>query len=858
MRFVPSRAAAPVTAGVATLLAAAVGQAAGQTPATPPPAAAPVGVPASAAVARAPADSGVRCAAPDTILVRGLSRVSAATALGDIGIQPRAAVGTPQLQGAIRRLYATGEFDDVRVGCELAGTGRRAAIVFTVRERPVLESVDVAGTARDLGSVRGKIDLVTGSPVDPVKVVATTARLDSSYQARGFYLARVKPESTVTADGRLRLIFRVDEGRRLAISGVRVHGNQKLSTAQVVGAMQTKPEGFWWWRKGAFDENKFSGDIAERIPATYASNGLLDFQVLKDTLVVDREHGKAIIDLTVREGPQYKIGRFEITDNRRFSTDELKQYYPFTGAGPTLTQRVTGLARGRLRAPDKDVFDQARWDAATERVQGAYRNEGYIYARVTPIVERARVGPDSTPVVNLRWQIDEKTPAVINRIEIAGNDYTTDECIRRQLVILPGDVFNQDRLLRSWQNVGNLNFFETPLAQPDTRTANENGDLDVIFRVKEKRTGSFNFGASVGGTGVGVGGFIGVDQPNLFGQCKRGSLNYNFGRYINDFAMQYSDPALRKSRVSGTVNVYRRQSRYTITGFGNNTVTTGASLRLGFPVPGSYFSTLGVSYTADAVSYKDADRSQLQTLGYGTLPCLINCFRSALGVDFTHDTRIDLPYPSAGGIQALTFDLNGGVLGGRTTFQRFTGQAGSFATLAQFGGGLGDQPKKIVFGLTGRGGAIIGDPGAFFSQQAFAVGGVQYGQMLRGYPEFSITPQGFDPSAETSTAGSGRNAFGNAFFTTTAEIGLRFNQQLYVNAFYDAGNSYARATDFDPTRLFRGAGVGASIVTPLGPLGLDYAYGFDRRAYISATNKVLGTRPAPQWQLHFRFGNVQY
>ena len=791
-------------------------------------------------------------------MVRGLSRVSAATALGDIGIQPRSDVGTPQLQGALRRLYATGEFDDVRVGCEVATAGRRAAIVFTVRERPLLASVDVVGTARDLADVRNKLDLVPGAAVDPVKIATATARLDSSYQARGYYLARVRPESTVTGDGRLRLVFHIDEGNRLAISGVRVHGNQKLSTAEVVGAMQTKPEGFWWWRDGAFDEEKFAGDIAERLPAAYASNGLLDFQVLKDTLIVNRAKGKAVVDLTVREGPQYKIGRFEITDNRRFSTDELKQYYPFTGAGPTLTQRVTGLARGKLRAPDKDVFDQTRWDAATDRVQSAYRNEGYIYARVTPVVERARVGPDSTPVVNLRWQIDEKTPAVINRIEIAGNDYTTDECIRRQLVILPGDVFNQDRLLRSWQNVGNLNFFETPLAQPDTRTANENGDLDVIFRVKEKRTGSFNFGASVGGTGVGVGGFIGVDQPNLFGQCKRGSVNWNFGRYINDFQLQYSDPALRKSRVSGTTSLYRRQSRYTITGFGDNTVTTGASVRLGFPVPGSYFSTLGVSYTAEATSYKNADLATLASLGYSTTTCLENCFRSALGFDFTHDTRIDLPYPSAGGIQALTLDLNGGPLGGRTTFQRITGQAGSFATLAQFGGGLTDQPKKIVFGLTGRGGAIIGDPGAFFAQQAFAVGGVQYGQMLRGYPEFSITPRGFDPNAELQTASSGRNAFGNAFFTTTAELGLRFNQQLYVNAFYDAGNSYARATDFDPTRLFRGAGIGASIVTPLGPLGLDYAYGFDRRAYIDANNHALGTRPDPKFQLHFRFGNIQY
>ena len=78
--------------------------------------------------------------------------------------------------------------------------------------------------------------------------------------------------------------------------------------------------------------------------------------------------------------------------------------------------------------------------------------------------------------------------------------------------------------------------------------------------------------------------------------------------------------------------------------------------------------------------------------------------------------------------------------------------------------------------------------------------------------------------ASPSVVASGRAAFGNAFFTSTAELGLRFNQQLYVNAFYDAGNNYARVTDFNPSRLFRGAGFGLSVITPLGPLGLDWAY----------------------------------
>ena len=140
----------------------------------------------------------------------------------------------------------------------------------------------------------------------------------------------------------------------------------------------------------------------------------------------------------------------------------------------------------------------------------------------------------------------------------------------------------------------------------------------------------------------------------------------------------------------------------------------------------------------------------------------------------------------------------------------------------------------------------MGGTGPFFYSQEFAMGGVQYGEQLRGYDEFSISPTGYRTGLEDFNAS--RESFGKAFFTTTAEAGVRFNQSLYASMFYDMGNLYQRARDFSPTRLFRGAGVGVSTVTPLGPLGLDYAYGFDRLD--------KNGRPNPGWQLHFRLGQL--
>jgi len=774
------------------------------------------------------------CATPDSVIIRGNSRVTTPTVLSDIGITKGDTLNFRVLQRAIRNLYATGQFSSVQMGCEV-GTNGHASAGFTVVERPLLghfsvEGEDVIGE----GALRDKIELLSGKPIDPSLVARAVERIDSMYEAKGYYLASVQPESTVS-NGFTNITFKVNEGRRLAVSGVEIEGGRKLKPSEVVGAMKTKPEGFWFWHKGEFDQDKFQTDVNDRIPKLYQENGFIDFQVQKDTLLVDKQNGKALVQVQVKEGPQYRVGSFEVVGNRHFSTADIDRFYPFTPRSPSLGEKVKGIFGGS--ASDQNTFDAAAWDDATEKLRTAYANEGYIYAQIRPVVERT-MSKDSVPTVNLRWEIAEGTPATINRIDIAGNDYTSDQCIRDALVIVPGDVFSQDRLIRSYQNIQNLGFFESPLPPPETPRANDKGDVDVVFHVKEKHTGSVNFGASVG-EGTGLGGFIGLDQPNLFGLCKKASVQWQYGKYVNDFQLSYTDPAVRQTRISGTATAYSTYSRYLIADLGQSQAS-GGSLQLGFPVHGSPFTRLFVSYGGEAVRF---------TGGLATRDTLIDTrrhFRSTVGLQLTHDNRIDLPFASAGSLREIDAQFNGGPLGGTSSFQRYTTELRNYSTLATFGGQqIGSQSMKLVFGLTARAGMLFGNAGPFFYSQKFAMGGTQYGEQLRGYEEFSITPAGFVPGTNSNAT---VQSFGNAFFSTTAELGVRFNSMLYSDLFYDAGNVYDSPRDFDPTRLFRGAGIGVAIVTPLGPLGLDWAYGFDR--------VDINGRPDPKWMLHFKLGQI--
>ena len=311
----------------------------------------------------------------------------------------------------------------------------------------------------------------------------------------------------------------------------------------------------------------------------------------------------------------------------------------------------------------RHAFNRSQWEAATEKVGNLYANNGYIYAQVVP-QEVRRTAPDGKPVVDLGWTIREGSPATINKIEIVGNDVTHERVIREAIVMLPGDLFSRDRLIRSYQNVSNLNFFQQPLPAPDVKPSENGVDVDIVFRVEEKRTGNINFGASLG-QGTGVGGFLGLEEPNLFGRGKRGTLQWQFGKNINDFTLSYTDPNIKESRISGTVSLFDSRARYTVGDLGRRKQTGGA-LRLGFPFFGSRYTRLFTSYSYQRITYSEGSEDLRDRYS------CTSCVRSTLGSSVLRDTRFGLPFATGGSLMQVSGELNGGILGGQAITKKWT------------------------------------------------------------------------------------------------------------------------------------------------------------------------------------------
>ncbi len=216
--------------------------------------------------------------AVDSIAVEGNSRIASSLITAMSGITVSAVSTYRDIQRAVANIYRSGQFDDVRI--EQRDDAGRLVLVIIVDERPMLRAWSVRG-ASDISprDVRDRVTLRAGRPLDRAAMANSRYQIDSMYRAEGYYAARVQAIVDSTTDGGVDVVFDIDEGSRIAIARVDVSGNTKYPDGDLVGAIASKPEGFWWFRSGEYDEAKVDRDVRDRLPAWYADRGYVDFQV---------------------------------------------------------------------------------------------------------------------------------------------------------------------------------------------------------------------------------------------------------------------------------------------------------------------------------------------------------------------------------------------------------------------------------------------------------------------------------------------------------------------------------------------------------------------------------------------------
>lgn len=256
--------------------------------------------------------------------VSGAERLTEASVRGTTGLAAGDTIDYRDIQQAIRNLWSTGQFRDVQVSARETADDPTAPVVLVLEvvERPYIAAVEFRGLEHiDGGTVRDTVGLNAGGPLRLSDVSETKAMVRELLADEGIRLRSIEHrlEQVDGQPGENRLVFDIEEGNRVAIADIEFVGNEVFPDDRLEAAINTKEEGFLWFRSGTLDDDRLRSDLRESLPSFYGSHGYLDFTVVDDSVAVDPQTGKARLVVQVREGTQYRLADFEVQGNRRFA-----------------------------------------------------------------------------------------------------------------------------------------------------------------------------------------------------------------------------------------------------------------------------------------------------------------------------------------------------------------------------------------------------------------------------------------------------------------------------------------------------------------------------------------------------------
>jgi outer membrane protein insertion porin family len=668
----------------------------------------------------------------------------------------------------IKRLYALHTFDDIQVHAEDVPDGMR--LIITVVEKPAVRNVTFEGNRYiDAAEIKKRILLKERSTFARNLLNDTVAALQKHYREEGYYFAHISPEVTEVADNQVDVLLRITEGKKIYISRIRFTGNKGFTDSELRNAVQLKE----------YTLPVISGSSTLYKPETlrvdlqmlenmYQNNGYINVQIGEPVVEINREAGGIVITIPItREGEQFKVGKVTLTGDNVFKEEELRQRVHLT----------TGEIYSR-EAVRRDITG----------LTDAYADRGYAFADVTPTVsidQEARV-------VNLSFTTRPGPKVYIGRIDIVGNERTRDQVIRREMRLDEGELYSATRVQRSRQRLTNLQYFEE--VKIDTKRRGEEELMDLEVEVTERSTGQFT--AGIGFSSIESVVFTaGISQTNLFGRGQTLSASARIGSLSQDFVLDFQEPYLFGRPISAGASLYRRSSDYQT--FKSH--RTGTSLTIGRTL-GEYART-SVTYTYEALDIYDLD------------PSASDLLRQQNGLSYTSsitprifwDSRDSQFDPSGGSLQA--FEVTGAGLGGTNRFYKVVGGTTWYFPLFE--------------GLTG------------FVRGRFGIGAGYEGKELPASERFFLggatTVRGFEFRDIGPKDARGNPLGGTSFLQFNLEVGRTFARTVRLVAFYDAGNVYNPPNQFEIAYLRQAAGAGVRLITPLGPIRLDYGWKLDRQ-----------------------------
>ncbi|OTG92903.1 outer membrane protein assembly factor BamA [Acinetobacter sp. ANC 3832] len=503
------------------------------------------------------------------IRVDGLVRLTQSNVLTMLPINSGSRVNDPAIADAIRALYASNLFDDIKASKE------NDVLVFTVVERPVISKINLKGNKlipkEALEDGLKKMGLAEGEVLKKSSLQILQNELEQQYAQQGRYDATVKVETVARPNNRVDLDINFNEGKAAKVFDINIIGNTVFKEDEIKQVFAVKESG---WasvvtRNDRYAREKMAASL-ESLRALYLNKGYINFDINSSNLNISEDKKNIFIEVAVREGEQFKFSQTKFLGDALYKPEELKALQIYK---------------------DGDTYSQEKVNAVKQLLLRKYGNAGYYFTEVNVVPEIN----NENQTVGLNYYINPGQQVTVRRINFSGNTKTADEVLRREMRQMEGALASNEKIDLSKVRLERTGFFSKVDVKP-VRVPNSPDQVDLNIDVEEQHSGTSTLAVGYSQNG-GVTFQAGLSQTNFLGTGNRVAIDLSRSETQDYYNLSVTDPYFTIDGVSRGYNMYYRKTKLNQDYNVNNYVTDslGGGLNFGYPIDENQNISAGIN-----------------------------------------------------------------------------------------------------------------------------------------------------------------------------------------------------------------------------------------------------------------------
>jgi len=726
------------------------------------------------------------------IEILGLNTVSRGTILNYLPLEMGDEINNKLLNDSYNSLKNTNLFRKINFRVE------ETKIIIEIEENPTIKFVDFSGFSEDevlsekiVSEIKQNFKLSQGDIFVKENLDNVISQIQKLYQMNAFYQATIKISPKIDDLNRIGIEIKIDEGEKALIEKFQISGSTVFDYDELIDLFNMgEPDFFllnYFTKNDSFSKLEFDAGI-EKLKTKFTSQGFLDFSIVNSDITYNEKTNKLSISIVINEGPEYKIGSINFKGNfLELSEIKLRSFF--------------SISKG-------DTFKRSQIINEITSLQEHYQNLGYAYTKID-----SNITKKDNFFLDIDIEIQPDLLIYISRIEIAGNNRTQDDVIRRKININEGQRYSLKDINESINRIKRSGFFSEVNYQIRRRVS-ESDKADIFIQVQETKTGEISIGLShSNSTGAALN--AGIKQNNIFGTGNTLNANFSNSSAVKDTSFYFKDPHFNNLGHAISYGLFNKSIDASNLDASSYTIDE-AGFVVGYGVPVSESSELFGEFRASSIDLKCG--SNLKNIFEIEECSSSDDLDTNIVFSYSKNTLNDSFFPTNGNSTNIQTTLSTPF----TDFKYYKLET-SYRSYSPI---LGDKTLKSSSRLKFASG-YGGDDLPFYKR--YYEGG---SSSVRGFDFNSLGPKYSDDKPK----GGEVSLISSLGLASGVDIIGIDNDNMRIIGFIDAGTLAPKLSSFKLEDIRSSIGVQLSWLTPIGPIGINFAQPIVKKSNDKITN----------------------